>query len=58
MLVTAEEAGRLQEELRQHFGHDAFRPGQAETIAAVLRGESVLAVMPTGAGKSLCYQLA
>lgn len=56
--VTAKEAGRLQEKLRQHFGHDAFRPGQAETIAAVLRGESVLAVMPTGAGKSLCYQLA
>jgi len=38
VLVTAEEAGRLQDELRQHFGHDTFRPGQAETIAAVLRG--------------------
>lgn len=58
VLVTAEEADRLQEVLRQHFGHAAFRPGQAETITAVLRGESVLAVMPTGAGKSLCYQLA
>jgi ATP-dependent DNA helicase RecQ len=58
VVVTAEEAGRLLEALRQHFGHAEFRPGQAETIAAVLRGESVLAVMPTGAGKSLCYQLA
>ena len=58
VVVTAEESGRLLEALRQHFGHDGFRAGQAETIAAVLRGESVLAVMPTGAGKSLCYQLA
>jgi ATP-dependent DNA helicase RecQ len=44
--------------LHRHFGHETFRPGQADVIAAVLRGESVLAVMPTGAGKSLCYQLA
>jgi ATP-dependent DNA helicase RecQ len=56
--VTAEESGRLREALQRYFGHAAFRPGQEETIAAVLSGESVLAVMPTGAGKSLCYQLA
>ncbi|MGD8397366.1 MAG: RecQ family ATP-dependent DNA helicase [Anaerolineae bacterium] len=56
--LTPEEARTLDAALQQHFHHDAFRPGQAETIAAVLRGESVLAVMPTGAGKSLCYQLA
>ncbi|MFN2225062.1 MAG: DEAD/DEAH box helicase, partial [Anaerolineae bacterium] len=56
-LEAAEEA-RLVEALHRYFEHPAFRPGQAETIAAVQRGESVLAVMPTGAGKSLCYQLA
>jgi ATP-dependent DNA helicase RecQ len=51
------ERRRLQAALHRHFDHQAFRPGQAETIGAVLRGDSVLAVMPTGAGKSLCYQL-
>jgi ATP-dependent DNA helicase RecQ len=56
-LETGEEQ-RLHAALHQYFEHATFRPGQAETIAAVLRGESVLAVMPTGAGKSLCYQLA
>ena len=39
------------------FGFAEFRPGQQEIIEAVLGGESVLAVMPTGSGKSLCYQL-
>ncbi len=43
--------------LRTTFGFDGFRDGQAEVVEAVLRGEDVLAVMPTGAGKSLCYQL-
>jgi ATP-dependent DNA helicase RecQ len=43
--------------LRTHFGFEAFRPGQAALIAHVLRGESVLGVLPTGAGKSLTYQL-
>lgn len=43
--------------LLEHFGHDAFRPGQMETIRGVLEGRPTLAVMPTGAGKSLCYQL-
>jgi ATP-dependent DNA helicase RecQ len=56
--VSAEERGRLERALRQHFGHASFRPGQAEIIASVLRGENTLAVMPTGFGKSLCYQLA
>ncbi len=56
--VTPAEQERLQEALRRYFPHHAFRPGQAEVIAAALRHESVLAVMPTGAGKSLCYQLA
>ncbi|HZD26528.1 MAG TPA: ATP-dependent DNA helicase RecQ, partial [Alphaproteobacteria bacterium] len=39
------------------FGFDALRPGQDEAVTAVLAGRDVLAVMPTGAGKSLCYQL-
>jgi ATP-dependent DNA helicase RecQ len=56
--VSAEERERLERALRQHFDHASFRPGQAEIIASVLRGENTLAVMPTGFGKSLCYQLA
>ena len=43
--------------LRESFGFEAFRPNQAEVCAAVVRGEDVLLVMPTGSGKSLCYQL-
>jgi ATP-dependent DNA helicase RecQ len=43
--------------LRDRFGHEDFRPGQAEIIAAVLDGDDVLAVLPTGSGKSLLYQL-
>src|ERR1700683_1502308 len=43
--------------LRKTFGFDAFRPGQDEIVAAILEGSDVLAVMPTGSGKSLCYQL-
>ncbi len=43
--------------LRQTFGHAAFRPGQREIVAAILGGADVLALMPTGAGKSLLYQL-
>ena len=43
--------------LRNVFGFDGFRSGQEEIVSAVLDGEDVLAVMPTGSGKSLCYQL-
>ena len=39
------------------FGFASFRPGQAEIVSAVLAGENTLAIMPTGGGKSLCYQL-
>ena len=39
------------------FGFDAFRPGQSEIIEAVCEGDNVLAIMPTGGGKSLCFQL-
>jgi ATP-dependent DNA helicase RecQ len=43
--------------LKSVFGFDAFRPGQQEIVQALLDGEDVLGVMPTGSGKSLCYQL-
>ena len=43
--------------LRETFGHDLFRPGQEQVIAALLEGRSSLAIFPTGGGKSLCYQL-
>ncbi|HKL07023.1 MAG TPA: DNA helicase RecQ, partial [Roseovarius sp.] len=42
---------------RDVFGFDAFRPGQEDIVTAVARGENVLAIMPTGGGKSLCFQL-
>lgn len=46
-----------QEILKKVFGYDRFRPGQAEIVSKLLSGQDVLAVMPTGAGKSLCYQV-
>src|SRR3954466_7796096 len=47
----------LREHLQNLFGLDEFRPAQREVIESVLAGKDVLCVMPTGAGKSLCYQL-
>ncbi len=43
--------------LRDVFGFDAFRPGQEDIVQAVAEGQNVLAIMPTGGGKSLCFQL-
>ena len=43
--------------LRELFGFEAFRPGQREAVEAAVGGRDVLVVMPTGSGKSLCYQL-
>ena len=45
------------EALKAVFGYDSFRPGQEAVINAILKGRDILAVMPTGAGKSLCYQV-
>lgn len=47
----------LHNALYQHFGHNTFRHGQQEIIEAILNGENVFAVFPTGHGKSLCFQL-
>ena len=43
--------------LQQRFGFSEFRPGQERAIRALLEGKNTAAVFPTGAGKSLCYQL-
>ena len=48
---------RTEQVLKQTFGYEHFRPGQADVVEAILAGRNVLAVMPTGSGKSLCYQI-
>ena len=57
MTADMADLAAAQRALRATFGFEAFRPGQAEIVAAILDGRDVLAVMPTGSGKSLCYQL-
>lgn len=48
---------RALEALNRYFGYDSFRPGQSGIVSAILAGHDVLGVMPTGAGKSICYQI-
>jgi ATP-dependent DNA helicase RecQ len=55
--VAAGERRQLAQDAQRLFGYTTLLPGQAEVMAAVARGEHVLAILPTGAGKSLCYQL-
>lgn len=47
----------LEQALKHYFGHSHFRTGQKEVIQSVLNHQDTLAIMPTGNGKSLCYQL-
>ncbi|MEO1523775.1 MAG: DEAD/DEAH box helicase, partial [Cyanobacteria bacterium J06633_2] len=56
-LVASETSPSLEGALKHHFGHDQFRFDQRPIIEKVLKNKDVLVVMPTGGGKSLCYQL-
>jgi ATP-dependent DNA helicase RecQ len=51
------ETPTIQALLKTHFGYDSFRPNQKEVIQNLLDGKDTLAIMPTGGGKSLCFQL-
>jgi ATP-dependent DNA helicase RecQ len=57
LLDTRDGADAKARTLKQVFGFDAFRPGQEAVVDAILAGENVLTVMPTGSGKSLCFQV-
>jgi ATP-dependent DNA helicase RecQ len=56
-MTTTVQDKALRRTLQETFGYKRFRAGQEEVIQGVLSGINTLAVMPTGAGKSLCYQL-
>jgi ATP-dependent DNA helicase RecQ len=56
-VVAAPLAANIDEALMNVFGFDGFRPGQRDVVEAVVRGKDTVIVMPTGSGKSLCYQL-
>src|SRR3954452_17408732 len=51
------DAGKRADGLLQELGYESWRPGQREAVVAALEGRASLIVMPTGGGKSLCYQL-
>lgn len=48
---------QAEELLQKYYGYPRFRPGQARVISSILQGEDTLAIMPTGAGKSICFQI-
>src|SRR5260221_11881416 len=57
MLELSERLERAAQILRHRFGHAAFRAGQFRAVRAAVAGRSALVVLPTGGGKSLCYQV-
>jgi ATP-dependent DNA helicase RecQ len=57
MSIATATRGGLRSTLREHFGFRQFRPGQEKVVRSALSGKDTLALMPTGSGKSLCFQL-
>lgn len=55
--IPAETTAKIYETLKYYFGFDTFKEGQLEVIQDLVAGENVFVLMPTGGGKSLCYQL-
>jgi ATP-dependent DNA helicase RecQ len=54
---AARVAGHLRDKLREHFGFKHFRPGQLRAVVSAMEGHDTVVIMPTGSGKSLCFQL-
>lgn len=56
-MQSSDRLDTARELLREHFGYDSFRPAQETLISALMAGKDALGIMPTGAGKSMCYQI-